>query len=154
MIHSPIRLSDVITVGPQPAAGDLKKLADKGYKTIINLSKKGELGQEFKPSEEGEEVEALGMSYCHMPLSLTSVKSEDIEEFCREVGEAKSPVYVHCRIGQRSGPFSLMYYAAKRKLSPEQALKKAEKLGIRCSAPMLISMVSNFLKNKLENTEK
>ncbi len=151
MIHSPIRLSDKITVGPQPAASDLKDLAEKGFKTVINLSKKGELGQELKPAEEGEEVEALGMAYCHMPLSLTSVKSEHIEEFCREVGEAKTPVYVHCRIGQRSGPFSLIYYAIKRKLSPEQALKRAEKLGIRCSAPMLTSLISNFLKNKLES---
>ena len=148
MLDTPIRISPRITVGPQPLEEkDLEKLASKGFKTVVNLSKKGELEQQFDPVQEGQIVESLGMDYLHLPLSLSNVKSRDIEDFCLKLGEADTPAYVHCRIGQRSSPLSLIYHAIAKRLTAEQVLKKAQKLGFKWEAPMIPAMVSRYLKN-------
>lgn len=133
-------------MGPQPTdEGELENLASRGFKTVVNLTKKGELEQTFRPEEEGELVESYGMDYLHIPCSLSSLKDKDIEEFCERLSDAQTPAYVHCRIGQRSGLLSLIYHALRKKMSTEQILDKAQRLGFRWQAPMITDAISRYL---------
>ncbi len=150
MIQSPIKVSEKLTVGSQPSEELLQQLADSGFKSVINLSRKGELDQIFQPEEEGEIVANLGMKYLHVPISLSNVKDTDIAEFCAAMENTPSPVYVHCRIGQRSGPLSLIYHAMRRKLSAEKVLEKGERLGLKWSAPMIANIVQQYLGKRKE----
>lgn len=146
MLRKSIKISPRITVGPQPSEEMLEGLAEQGFKSVMNLSKKGELGQVLNPIEEQAAVVELGMEYIHIPTSLSTVKESQIEEACRMLGELPTPIYIHCRIGQRCGPFAMIYHAMRKKLSPQQALIKAEKLGLEWRAPMISKMLINYLE--------
>lgn len=149
-LKKPLRISRDLIVGPAPTNKMLEKLAGLGFKSVINLSKKGELNQPMNPEEEGDAVKGCGMSYFHHPITLSSIKDEQINEFCDLVEEAEGPVYVHCRIGQRAIPFGLICYAVRKKLSPEKILLRAEKLGISWNAPFLRDLVSRYVKEAAE----
>ena len=150
MIDSPIKISRRITVGPQPTQQLLERLAKRGFKTIVNLSRKGELDQVFQPEEEKELVEELGMEYLHVPVSLSNIKDSQIEEFCQSLETMPPPAYVHCRIGQRAGPLSLIFHAMHKRLTADQVLEKGEALGLELQAPMIATIVRQYLRRKRE----
>lgn len=145
MLDTNIRISKRITVGPSINNEKLEKLASKGFKTIINLSKKGEIRQVVKPCEEEEIVNELGLKYIHHPLSMSSLKDVHIDEFCRLVKEAEGPIFVHCSLGQRSFPLAMIAHALNKKLSAAQVFEKAEKLGVSWNAPFMRKLVEVYL---------
>ena len=136
-----IRVSNKITVGPQPDNALLQELAERGFKTIINLCNEGELGEKVSPEEEGRKAEKLGMRYIHLPVSVSRMNSKHVQRFCDSISEEITPVYVHCRLGQRSGPFAMIYHGIKRRLSPDATMEKAWKLGFQWKAPMIESFI-------------
>jgi uncharacterized protein (TIGR01244 family) len=149
LLDSHYDISKRITAGSQPESReDIEQLVKKGFKTIVNLSKAGEIDQVFKPDEEQEIVESLGLDYVHLPVSLSNVKDQDILNFCELVAETKGRVFVHCRIGQRAEPFSLIFHGKAKNLSAEQALEKGKQLGLVWDAPILSSLVTRFLKGE------
>ena len=97
-----IALSKHITVGPQPDAVIFERLASQGFATIINLTKKGELHQILSPEDAEKIAEENGMAYHSFPVSLSNLKDNKIHDFCSLVQGSEKPVYIHCRIGQRS----------------------------------------------------
>lgn len=147
MRDEPIDISKHITVGPQIGEEELDFLAKKGFKTIINLSKKGELNLKLSPEEEAELVEQAGLDYIHLPVSLANMKDAQIKEFCQEVEAADKPVYVHCRLGQRSEPLSIIYHAIRKGLDPERSIERAQKLGFKWTAPFIPSLVERYIKH-------
>ncbi len=149
-LSKPIKIGKNIVVGPAPTEEMLEKLAERGCKAVVNLSKKGELNQPMNPDDEGSAVEELGMAYIHLPVTLSTVKDDHVNQFCELMDEAQRPIYVHCRIGQRAIPFSLIYHALKRKLSPEKLFKKAEKLGVAWEAPFIRNLVAKHVKKGVE----
>lgn len=149
-LKKPVRLGKTIVIGPAPTVEMLERLADGGCKSVFNLSRKGELNQPLNPEAEGSAVEDLGMSYIHLPVTLSTVKDAQVEEFCQLMEDAERPVYVHCRIGQRAVPFSLIYHALKRELTPEKLFQKAEKMGISAEAPFIRSLIAKHVKRAAE----
>ena len=153
MIRKPIRISPNITVGPQPSHEMLEKLSAQGFKSVINLSKKGELGQILNPDEELDSTAGLGMKYAHIPISLSTVKESQIAEFCKTIEELPGPIYIHCRIGQRCGPLAMIYHAIRKKLDSQQTLLRAEKLGLQWQAPMISRLITSYLDKHYEAME-
>ncbi len=149
MLDAPLKISRRLTIGIQPSDEKIESLADSGYKTVINLSKKGELGQALTPEEEGKLVNEHGMTYIHLPMSLSNLKDKQIDEVCTALADAKQPVYLHCRVGQRAVPLGFIYHALRKKLSTPTLLEKAEKLGIDWHAPMLLDTVTRYLGKKV-----
>ena len=150
MLSTSVRISKFLSVGPQPGEEELKDLAKKGFRTIINLSKKGELNQKLSPEQEGEKAKELGLSYVHLPVSLASLKDEDAENFLQLFSDNPEPVYVHCRIGQRAVPLALIRYAMQKDIDWEKAVQKADKLGIPLDAPILVSFIKGYLSKRAE----
>jgi uncharacterized protein (TIGR01244 family) len=148
LIEAPLKLSKNITIGPAPDEACLESLSAKGFKSVVNFSKKGELDQKMLPVDEGALVESLGMEYLHVPLSVSNLKHDVVDSFVEQSESLEEPIYMHCRAGQRSTPFALLLYAIRRKLSVEATFKFAENKGVRWDAPFLRHFVETYLTRK------
>lgn len=149
MLDKTLKLSREISVGPQPGEEELKALAARGVKTVVNLCYKGELGQAqaLKPDEEQELADELGLGYLHFPVSVANWTVQHVNELYELILQEELPVYIHCRIGQRALPFGLIFHAIRKNLSTAQAFKRADKIGVNWSAPVLRSFVESYLSD-------
>ena len=150
MLRKPIKISKNITVGPQVDATELEALAGKGFKTIVNLCKKGEFEQKLSPEEEAEQAKAVGLNYVHLPVSVSNWKHDHFDTMMDELSGCEKPIYLHCLMGQRSAPFGLLFYAIKKNLAPEQLMSKAEKLGFDWNAPVLRTFIESYLHRRMK----
>ena len=80
--------SENISFGGQPTLEDLKALAAKGVKTIINTRLPSEDQGELFPERAKAEVEALGMTYLNIPVSSSEFSDESLAEVSRAISEA------------------------------------------------------------------
>jgi len=145
MLTDSIEISNRITVGPALDEEGLAVLKKQGFKTILNLSKKGEYQQPLAPVDEQSIVEELGMRYLHFPVSLSSLKPKLVDEILAGAGEMNGPVYVHCLLGQRSSAIGMILHAIRKKLSSEKVLDKADSLGLHWNAPFIKDFVRNYV---------
>src|SRR5829696_2015373 len=91
--------------GAQPKSTDYTDLAAMGIKTIVDLQREGDSGEQQK-------VEAAGMKFFRIGLSDKARPStERVEEFLKIVNDpANQPVFVHCRGGRhRTGMLTAVY---------------------------------------------
>jgi uncharacterized protein (TIGR01244 family) len=140
-----IALNDRITVGAQPSAAQLEQLAREGFKTIVNLRASGEADQPLSPDVEGQKVQEQGMQYLHIPVSPEAMQPEQVDQFRHELSRLPTPVFVHCKTGQRSGAFAMMHMAVERGMSGEETVDKAEQMGFECKAPALKKLVIDYV---------
>ena len=89
--------SENISFGSQPTLEDIKALAGKGVKTIINTRLPGEDHGELTPELAKAEAEALGMTYIHIPVSTKEFSDESLAEVSRALSGAASDgsTFVH-----------------------------------------------------------
>lgn len=140
------RISEYVTIGPQPTTiEEFEVLQFRGFRTIFCLSRKGELDQILKPEEEERLAEDAGIEFVHLPVSLNTLKYDHVDEFVHEVREHEMPTYIHCRIGQRSAPFALLFHALRRGMDAERVLMKARELNLKWRAPMITDFMKNYL---------
>ena len=70
-----MKISDEITVGPQPSADEIEKIAGEGFASLINFRTAGEDDQPLSPDAEQQKVESNGLKYLHIPGSTGFVKN-------------------------------------------------------------------------------
>ncbi len=89
--------SENISFGGQPTLEDIKALAAKGVKTIINTRLPGEDHGELTPERAKAESEALGMTYLHLPVSTKEFSDESVAEVSRALSGAAAdgPAFIH-----------------------------------------------------------
>ena len=143
-----IQINERITVGPQPSEEELKQLAAKGTKSIINLRTEGEEEQPLDPGAEGDKVGILGLEYCHIPVSPQDMTPVLVDRFRAEITKLPTPIFVHCASGKRAGAFSMMHLAVENGLTGEQTLDKAKKMGFECDQPDLEQFVISYVDSK------
>jgi uncharacterized protein (TIGR01244 family) len=147
-ITQEIHLSPAITLGPQLTSSDAwEELSHRGTKTVVSLSRKDELGL-LKPHVEEALVTQHGMNFLHFPVSISSMKPQDVDEFLVEIRKHETPLYMHCRIGQRSGPFGLILHAMRQRLPLRHVMERAQRLGLVWRSPLLNEFVANYLEHK------
>ncbi|MCB0323699.1 MAG: hypothetical protein KDD69_09010 [Bdellovibrionales bacterium] len=145
MTLKPLKFGKKIVAGPAPTKEQLARLAKCGFKTVVNLSKKGELDQALSPEDEAEVVDELRMHYVHLPVSISSMKHDQVDALIEKMSEADFPAYFHCRIGQRATPFALLLYALQKGMTSGEALSKAEGMGVEWNAPVIRDFVASYL---------
>lgn len=149
-----VRLSPHITIGPQLSPDEWEELAKKGFRTVVNLSRKGELDQ-VVPEDEERIVAERGMSYLHFPVSVGAMRTQHVDEFLAEAGTLETPMYIHCRLGQRAGPFALILHAVRKRLTLPTLKKRAAKHGLEWPSPFLNGFVERYfaaLKERDDNS--
>lgn len=96
------RVSDRLTVSPQPGPGDFASLAAFGAKLVINNRPDGEEPGQQTAGEGALLATENGMAYRHVPVRLPDLGVADIDAFAEALGGAGGAVHAHCRSGVRS----------------------------------------------------
>lgn len=126
-----------IAIQAQPDEAELRSLAARGVKTVVNLRHGGEDAMPMSIREEGQLVQELGMDYVHLPVSMKPAEEggadrkladgfEKVLAAAREAG----PVAVHCKLGQRAGAMVLIALGRHRGWDGATAVEAAAELGL------------------------
>lgn len=143
-----IQINDQVTVGPQPSADDIASLSTDGFKSIINFRTAGEDDQPISPSEEGERAEAMGLKYCHLPVSMQSFSEDLVDDFRRQFQALPKPVFAHCKSGKRAGAMVMMHTACEQGMTGDQTLEQAKQMGFECDQPELVEFVKSYVDSR------
>jgi protein tyrosine/serine phosphatase len=109
--------------GAQPEGHDYSDLAAMGVKTIIDLTKDGDV-------EEPAAALAAGLQFHRIPMTTHEPPtSADITEFLTLVTDpANQPVYVHCQGGRhRTGVMTAVYRMTQDGWSADRAFSEMKK---------------------------
>ncbi|MFW5681295.1 MAG: beta-lactamase hydrolase domain-containing protein [Pseudomonadota bacterium] len=140
------RINERLTVGKgHPDEGDLRDLARAGFRAVANLRTRGEPEQPLKPDEEGRWARQLGLAYLHFPVTSDDLETEVVDGFRAELDRLPRPLFAHCASGTRSGAFLVMHVAAETGLSGDEALAKAEAMGLGCDEPAIETFVRDYV---------
>lgn len=144
-----IKLSDGLSVDTgQPTREELGRLAQEGFKTVVNLRTAGEQNQPLSPEAEGEVARKAGLDYLHIPVASTDPRPEQVDQFREKLSELPGPVLVHCASGKRSGAFAMLQLATQEGLSGKEALARARNLGFDWKSPELEGFVRQYLDQR------
>ena len=114
--------------GAQPKSDGIKRLAQMGVKTIVNL-------REANGQARAEEAEAraAGLRYFNIPLrEWGRPTDEQVERVLRILNSSENqPVFVHCRLGaDRTGLVVAIYRITHDGWTGERAKAEAKKYGM------------------------
>tara|TARA_B100000609_G_scaffold175294_2_gene152542 strand:- start:34123 stop:34629 length:507 start_codon:yes stop_codon:yes gene_type:complete len=146
MLQDKIKLDSSVTIGPQVGVDEIQNLAQKGFSTVVNLTIKGECDQILSPQDEGEQVESLGMNYVHIPVTLNKLNDNFVDEVCGLLESVPKPLYMHCRIGQRSSILGLAFFGLRKGITAKTVLKRSKEFGIRWRAPYFKEFLTKYIQ--------
>ena len=116
-------LEYVATAG-QPEEEHLRRLAEAGYRTVIDLR----TSEEDPGYDEPEVVRQAGMEYVHLPVGHETIEEETFERFRELMNDPeRRPVLVHCARANRVGALLVPYLV----LDEGKSSKEAEEIGTR-----------------------
>lgn len=121
------KINNELAIAGQIAPEDLKQLADRGYKSVLNLRSPDEQG--FQDSEQLY-TQLLGLHYANLPTKLTEINPQMALQVFQKIAELPKPTLIHCDSAVRAIAMVLMYIATKQGMSLEDAFKQAENLGL------------------------
>ena len=141
-----VEVTPRIGTGGQPTDAGFRKLAQKGYRAIINMREAGEEGLDF--DKQRRLAEDLGMKYYQIPFSGKEPKEEPVSQFMALMEQLKDGrVFVHCRTGARIGAVMMCRRVLKDGVPAEQAEEEAGRIGLRTGA------LRQFAREYIENHE-
>jgi len=114
--------------GAQPGSGGVKRLAQMGIKTIVNLRGADELTR----AEEAQ-AGAVGLRYFNVPFQRTGRPTDQQVERVLAIlnGAENQPAFVHCQLGaDRTGLVIAVYRITHDGWTSEQAQAEAKKYGL------------------------
>ena len=123
-------LLDARTVSSgEPTDEQLRRMADLGFRTVVNLQTEAE-----GSVEKGTIVKKLGMDFVGIPISSGSISEEQIDRFSAILTENdRYPMLIHCRSGNRVGGMFLLDGVLRQNKELETALQEARRAGLRSS---------------------
>ncbi|WP_182869241.1 beta-lactamase hydrolase domain-containing protein [Rhodopirellula sp. JC639] len=140
-----MKINENITVGPQPSETEIAELFGEGFKSVINFRTDGESEQPLSPEQERRHVEAAGLIYSHIPVSMDSMDQSKVDDFREQLKSLPTPIFAHCKSGKRAGAMVMMDVAVKQGMSGEQTIRKAEEMGFECDSPELEQFVKSYV---------
>jgi protein tyrosine phosphatase (PTP) superfamily phosphohydrolase (DUF442 family) len=122
-------VTPLIATAGQPTAAGLKALAEKGFKTVVNLRTPDENGS--LPKEE-QLARDLGLRYFNIPVAGKAPEEKQAAEFLRLMDELKDErVVVHCATANRVGAFIMIERVMRAGWAVDRAEEEAGKIGLR-----------------------
>ena len=127
MLNATSPANNLITAG-QPTKDDLKRLAKRGVKVIVNLRAKGE----FRGFNEKALVEQLGMKYIHIPMEGgEDITAKNVKLLDIALQGLKEPAVVHCASSNRVGGLLAYRAFSIQKKTAKEAFDFGKKAGMR-----------------------
>jgi len=121
------QVSEQIYRGAQPTPEGFQELAKMGIKTVVDLRRE-------EPQVRGERriVEALGIKFLSVPMSMQAPTEEQVSRVMQELYSNAGPVFVHCHGGRdRTGTVIACYRKAHDAWDSQKALQEADLDGMR-----------------------
>jgi uncharacterized protein (TIGR01244 family) len=140
-----MKINNDVSVGPQPSEDELRTLSQQHFKSVVNFRTAGEEDQPLSPRTEGEKVEAAGMKYLHIPVSMEAMGPELVDQFREKFADLPKPVFAHCKSGKRAGAMVMMNVAVEQGMTGDQTLQKAKEMGFECDVPQLEQFVRQYV---------
>lgn len=94
-------VTDSFAVAPQIALGDLRDVASRGFKLVINNRPDGEAPGQPDSAEMQAAAERAGLAYLHIPV-VGGPGPAQVAAVRQAVEGAGGPVFAFCRSGTRS----------------------------------------------------
>jgi protein tyrosine phosphatase (PTP) superfamily phosphohydrolase (DUF442 family) len=114
-----LQISELIATAGQPTAPQFQAVKEAGYSIVINLAPGN---HENALPQEQNVVEALNMTYVHIPVAFDQPTVADFDRFCQVLQERPGQsVFVHCAANLRVSSFMYLYRRIYQGISPEQA---------------------------------
>ncbi len=95
------QLAPRVYVVGQITEADLKDLADRGIRTIINNRPDDEAVDQPRTADLAAVAEGLGMVFLHVPVVSGGVTEENVVSFRDAMADIEEPVLLFCRSGAR-----------------------------------------------------
>src|SRR2546423_3698182 len=123
-LHNFHKVSDKLYRGAQPSKEGIKKLAELGIKTIVNLR-----GEDENTRAEQKEAEAAGLGY--FAISMPGLSRPTDEMVTRAMAIIDAPengsVFVHCKRGSdRTGTIVAVYRMSHEGWTGDRAISEAK----------------------------
>ena len=120
-----------VTIASQPTPAELARLARAGTVTVINLRTPEEM--DALGFDESELVEALGMTYVHVPLNGRDYPHTP--QALAQVSAAMSaagddPVLLHCASSGRASHMFAAWLIASRNMPVDRAITLTREIGL------------------------
>ena len=123
-----LELTPRVGTGAQPTEAGIRLLAEKGYKSVINLRTAEEMAE--VPYEEKLAAE-LGMKYFSVPVFGREPKESQAMAFLQLMDALKDErVFVHCAAANRVGAFMMIQRALQDGIDSKVAEQEGEKIGM------------------------
>jgi uncharacterized protein (TIGR01244 family) len=120
-------LPGIATAG-QPTEQDLARVAEAGYKTVVDVRPL----TEPRGFDEPAAVELHGMEYVNIPVVGAPIADHQFDRFRAVLADpAKRPVLVHCRSANRVGALMIPFMVLDQDRPLEEALSLARQIGLR-----------------------
>jgi protein tyrosine phosphatase (PTP) superfamily phosphohydrolase (DUF442 family) len=114
--------------GAQPKSEGLRRLAELGIKTVVDLRRAGD-----RARAKEREAHALGLRYYNVPLKWYGrPKDEQVKRVLEIINAPENqPVFVHCAHGvDRTGLIVAVYRIAQDGWTSAQAKREAKRFGM------------------------
>jgi uncharacterized protein (TIGR01244 family) len=126
-----VELSSRIGTGGQPTEEGMKLLAEKGYKSVINIRSSAE---QFDLAGEEKLALQLGLRYYLVPFVAREPSEAQALAFNVLMSALKdNKVFVHCGSGNRVGSLMMIYLALEEGMPADKAEQEAKKVGLRAA---------------------
>jgi protein tyrosine/serine phosphatase len=138
------KVNEYLYRGGQPRSGGIKKLAELGIKTIINLR-----GEDEHTRAEQIEAKAVGLRYFNIPMpGLAAPSDEQIARVMAIIdAQENRPVFIHCKRGSdRTGMVIAIYRISREGWSPDCALAEAKRYGMSWIEFRMKHYISDYYK--------
>lgn len=132
--------------GGQPKSSGIKKLAEMGTKTIINLR-----GTDRRTRADEAEAKAAGIFYFNIPLPVLSRPSHEQVSRIMAILESEEnwPVFVHCKRGSdRTGTVIALYRITHDEWTANQAMFEAKNFGLSWVQFGMKDYISDYFRDR------
>ena len=125
-----LEVTPLIATGAQPTEAGVRKLAEQGFRAIINIRTAEEEGADVDRYR--KLAEGLGLKYYHVPLVGKDPKEEQVTRFLETMEQLQNEkVFVHCAAANRVGAVMMCKRVLKDGLSTAEAEEEAKRIGLR-----------------------
>src|SRR5262245_41691040 len=111
------RLNNQVSVGGQPAEGDLQQLWREGFRSVVNFRDFNESDDQIPPDDEAQEAKSQRLHYFHLPTTVETLRPEIIDRFRAAYRNLPKPIFAHCATGKRAGAMALAQVACAQGMS-------------------------------------
>lgn len=142
-------INDAYSSAGQPTSDQIQRLAEQGFRSVLNLRSAVEPGA--LPNE-AEQVAAAGLGYAQAPVSPITPSGQALTAALAALAALPKPVLIHCRGGGRATAVALVAIAIQDQLSREAFLGQVSAHGLSPSQPQIQQFLHSHYGDPLPNT--